>query len=47
MIKGLCLCGSVTFEINSELGVTDACHCNDVVNGLGTFLSVLKCLVNR
>ncbi len=27
MHKGSCLCGSVKFEVNGDLGSNDACHC--------------------
>ena len=28
MHKGSCLCGAVSFEVNGELGESDACHCS-------------------
>lgn len=38
MHKGSCLCGKVTFEIDSELGENDACHCVSCRKWSGHFL---------
>lgn len=39
MHKGSCLCGKVTFEINSDLPAPDACHCTQCRRWTGHFLA--------
>ena len=38
MYKGSCLCGAIEFEVESELGSADACHCVQCRKWTGHFL---------
>ena len=39
MYSGSCLCGTVTFEVEGELGTIDACHCEQCRRWTGHFLA--------
>ena len=39
MHRGSCLCGAVTFEVDSELGEIDGCHCEQCRRWTGHFLA--------
>ena len=39
MYSGSCLCGSVKFEVEGELGKIDACHCEQCRRWTGHFLA--------
>ena len=39
MHKGSCLCGAINFEVEGELGSTDACHCIQCRRWTGHFLT--------
>ena len=43
MYTGSCLCGSVAFTIDSELGKADACHCIQCRKWTGHFLPSVEC----
>jgi hypothetical protein len=38
MHTGSCLCGAISFEIDSELGAAEACHCKQCRRWTGHFL---------
>jgi len=42
MHKGSCLCGAVTFEIEGELGRSDACHCDQCRRWTGHYLASVE-----
>jgi len=42
MHKGSCLCGAVTFEIEGELGRSDACHCDQCRKWTGHYLASVE-----
>lgn len=43
MYQGSCLCGAVTFQINTKLGKADACHCVQCRKWTGHFLPSVEC----
>ena len=38
MNQGSCACGKIKFEVNGNLGKSDACHCNECRKWTGHFL---------
>ncbi|MCM2680805.1 GFA family protein [Echinimonas agarilytica] len=39
MHRGSCLCGAISFEVEGDLGMADACHCQQCRKWTGHFLA--------
>ncbi len=46
-VKGSCLCGSITYEVTTDLHPVCACHCNQCRKVSGNYVTATKCDSNH